>query len=385
MLIINTSSLPIYTWAPDLEDGALRQASNCADLPVAFHHVAVMADGHQGYGVPIGAVLPLSDALSPYAVGNDIGCGMGLLPTTLSRDEVLTPVKTKSGAPGPTARDEIMGWVQSTVPAGSGVSQDAALPERIERLLHTAFDAMEEAAAATDVPLTTSQSVKPGAGKPLTRGDFLARGRAHAGTLGSGNHFIELLAGPDGEVAVLIHSGSRGVGGLICSNFHRMALSFVSTAGHELPDPGLAWLPLSSRGTADDPWVLAGRCYQVALRAGLDYAKANRQTMLERVGEIIERRFSDSLQWDQLINIHHNDAALEEHYGSQVWVHRKGAVKAPLGAPAIIPGSMGTGTMVGRGLGKPESFTSCSHGAGRVLSRGRARQELSLQEQLESI
>jgi tRNA-splicing ligase RtcB len=309
MLIINTSALPIYTWAPDLEEGALRQASNCADLPVAFHHVAVMADGHQGYGVPIGAVLPLSQALSPYAVGNDIGCGMGLLPTKLSREDLMAPVKTKSGGSGPAARDEIMGWVQSTVPAGAGSSSAAPLPNGIERLLHSAFDAMEEAAEATGVDLSTTQSFKPGAGKPLTREEFLARGRAHAGTLGAGNHFIELLADPDGQVSVLIHSGSRGVGALICSNFHRMALTFASTTGHPLPDPGLAWLPLSSTGPEDDPWGRAGRCYQVALRAGLDYAKGNRQMMLETVGEIIERRFHDVLEWDRLINIHHNDAA----------------------------------------------------------------------------
>ncbi len=384
MLTITAARLPIYSWAPDLEEGALRQAINCANLPVAFHHVAVMADGHQGYGVPIGAVLALSDAISPYAVGNDIGCGMGLLPTRLTRKELLSPLKTRSGGPGPVARDEIMGWVQSTVPAGTGASRSATLPPNIKQLLESAFDAMEEAAAATGIPLSTSQSPKPEGGKSLSREEFLDRGRAHAGTLGAGNHFIELLAGPDEEVAILIHSGSRGVGGLICANFHRMAFAFASTSNDSLPDPGLAWLPLSGNGHGD-PWAKAGSCYRVALNAALDYAKANRQLMLETVGEIIERRFPNSLVWDDLINIHHNDATLEEHYGAWVWVHRKGAVKAPKGAPTITPGSMGTGTIVGRGLGKPESFSSCSHGAGRVLSRGRARQVLSLQEQLERI
>jgi tRNA-splicing ligase RtcB (3'-phosphate/5'-hydroxy nucleic acid ligase) len=244
---------------------------------------------------------------------------------------------------------------------------------------------MEEAAAATGVTLSTTQSLKKDAGKPLTREDFLARGRSQAGTLGAGNHFIELLAGPEGEVAILIHSGSRGVGGLICSNFHRMAIAFASSSDHSLPDPGLAWLPLSVESTADDRWVSAGRCYQEALSAGLEYARANRRLMLEKAGDIIERRFPNSLAWDELINIHHNDASFEHHYGSSVWVHRKGAVKASKGAPTITPGSMGTGTIVGRGLGNPEAFRSCSHGAGRVLSRGRAREVLSLQDQLEKV
>src|SRR5205085_648443 len=129
----------------------------------------------------------------------------------------------------------------------------------------------------------------------------------------------------------------------------------------------------------------AGRCYVDALHAGLEYAERNRRRMLEIVGDIVERRFPDAMRWDGIVNIHHNDATHEEHFGRLVWVHRKGAVKAGRDTTTITPGSMGTGSYLGRGLGHPDSFTSCSHGAGRNRSRSRARRELSLQHELEMI
>jgi tRNA-splicing ligase RtcB len=386
--VIEQARLPIYSWAARLEAGALAQAINCANLPRAFHHVAVMADGHEGYGVPIGAVLALEDAVSPYAVGNDIGCGMALLPTGLHRDDLLGPVTTRSGQPGPVARDDIMGWVQSTIPAGPQRRRqhDEHGDDDVDTLLHAAFDAMEQASAVCGVPLSTSQSTTPDAGQPLARDELLARGRTQVGTLGSGNHFVELLAGPDGDVWVLVHSGSRGVGGLVCANFHRMALAHCAAREHALADPGLAWLPVRRDGRVDDdPWATAGACYERAMRAALDYAVQNRQRMLEAIAGIVERRFPHAMRWDQAVDIHHNDATLEEHYGERVWVHRKGAVKATAGTPTITPGSMGTGSVLGRGLGSAASFCSAAHGAGRALSRGQARRELSLEQQLATV
>ncbi len=375
--------LPVLSWAPELEEGALRQAQDCANLPVAHHHVAVMADGHQGYGVPIGAVLALDGALSPYAVGNDIGCGMAVVPTTLTTDEVLAPVTTRSGAPGAIARDDIMGWVQTTIPSGNEAHRDPPPDRMVTELLAAAYDAMEQASAASRLELTTSQSTKPGTGRPLPRDAFEQRGLAQAGTLGSGNHFIELLAGPEDEVWVMLHSGSRGVGSAICNNFHRMALEHCHERGHDLPDPGLAWLPRAD--DAGDRWAEVGECYERAMKAGLLYAERNRQRMLEAIGDIVERRFPGVMQWDGIVNIHHNDATFEHHFERDVWVHRKGAVKAAEGTDTITPGSMGSATYLGVGLGNPESFESCSHGAGRVRSRGRARAELSLDEELAAI
>jgi tRNA-splicing ligase RtcB len=388
MKVIDGARLPIYSWASELEPGALAQAVNCADLPTAHHHVAVMADGHQGYGVPIGAVLALDGALSPYAVGNDIGCGMALLATALSRDDLMHPISTRSGRPDQIGRDEIMGAVQRAVPAGmEGHADRSHRPDKeVDRLLHAAFDAMEEATTACGAPLSTSQSTDAGRGRPLTRDDLVARGRSQAGTLGSGNHFVELLAGPEGDVWILVHSGSRGVGGLICANFHRLALAHCADSGHSLADPGLAWLPVSKDGGGDrDTWHVAGRCYERAMLAALAFAELNRHRILETIAGAIERRHPGVIGWDETVNIHHNDAVCEEHYGRSVWVHRKGAVKATMATATITPGSMGTGSILGRGLGNGESFCSAAHGAGRALSRSRARRELSLEEELAGV
>jgi tRNA-splicing ligase RtcB (3'-phosphate/5'-hydroxy nucleic acid ligase) len=380
--VIERAALPVWSWARDLEAGAREQALNCAALPVTFHHVAVMADGHQGYGVPIGAVIALRDALSPYAVGNDIGCGMAIVPTTVTRGDILGPVMTRSGSHGPIARDDIMGWVQTTVPSGNDTHRRPITGSPVDPLLVSAFNAMEEAATVSGIALSTSQSPRQDdKAPPLTREDFLHRGKMQLGTLGSGNHFIELLAGPEDDTWLMLHSGSRGVGGAICNNFHRMATAYCAEQGYDLPDSGLAWLPTDDDGT----WGRVAACYAEALNAGLAYAEHNRRHMLEAVASIVERRFPDSLRWDGMINIHHNDATLESHYGDSVWVHRKGAVKASARTATITPGSMGSATWIGEGKGAPESFSSCSHGAGRTRSRSRARAELSLQRELETV
>ncbi|HWC37928.1 MAG TPA: RtcB family protein [Acidimicrobiales bacterium] len=388
MKVIDGASLPIYSWASELEPGALAQAVNCANLPRTVHHLAVMADGHQGYGVPIGAVLALDGALSPYAVGNDIGCGMALVATSLSREDLSRPIATRSGQPGQTARDDIMGSVQRAIPAGPDSHGDRRQRRDadVDDLLDTAFDAMDEAAAASAIPLSTSQSTDTAQGKPLTRADFVSRGRAQVATLGSGNHFIELLAGPEGDVWVLVHSGSRGVGGLICANFHRLALAHCAAQGVALADPGLAWLPVASAGDRQpDRWHVAGRCYERAMGAALAYAELNRHRMLHTIAEAIERRHPGVMRWNETVNIHHNDAVCERHYDRWVWVHRKGAVKATAGTATITPGSMGTGSVLGRGLGNPTSFCSAAHGAGRALSRSRARRDLALDDELTAV
>ena len=344
---IEDGALPIYSWAVGLEDGARQQAVNCANLPVAHHHVAVMADGHVGYGVPIGAVVAFRDAISPYAVGNDIGCGMAIIPTTITRAEMTA------------RRDEIMGWVQSTVPSGNAGHKDPVEDHALDAILTDAYDAVASVCATVDVE----------------RDAFMARGHKQLGSLGSGNHFFELLVGEDDDVWVMVHSGSRGIGSAICNNFHQLALAYCEGEGIELPDPGLAWLPMDGRG----------RAYERAMNAALDFAQRNRGHILSIAAQTIEHRFPGSLRWDETINIHHNDARLERHFGADVWVHRKGAVKAGDGTPTITPGSMGTATWVGEGRGNALSFESCSHGAGRTKSRGKARKELSLQDELAAI
>src|SRR5437588_10497284 len=169
MAIIEAAALPIYSWAPGLERGALRQAVNCANLPVASHHVAVMADGHQGYGVPVGAVMALKDAISPYAVGNDIGCGMAMVPTGLDREHVIGPLPPRGGKTGAVARDEIMRQIQARIPAGMGVRRSAPASPGVPSLLEDAFDGLEKASGSCGIPLSTSQSPEPARGKPLSR------------------------------------------------------------------------------------------------------------------------------------------------------------------------------------------------------------------------
>lgn len=388
-ILDSRARLPVYSWAAALEEGATAQAVNCANLDPAFHHVAVMADGHQGYGVPIGAVLALDGAVSPYAVGNDIGCGMALVPSRVSDSELLSPLPGRSGRPGEPARDEIMRQVQGAIPAGNerhgAHSSSGRHDARSDTLLAEAFDALTEAAAVSGVPMSTSQGARPDPARPLTRENLLSRGRAQAGTLGSGNHFVELLRSPTGQVWVLVHSGSRGFGGTVCANFHRMALAHCAETGIALPDPGLAWLPVAPPDARPNRWQRVGASYLRAMQAALGYAERNRSLMLEAVSDVFGRHFPDPFVWDEAVNIHHNDAAFEAHFGRDVWVHRKGAVKASAGTPTITPGSMGTGSVLGRGLGNPDAFCSAAHGAGRAMSRSRARKELSLEDQLELV
>jgi tRNA-splicing ligase RtcB len=277
--------------------------------------------------------------------------------------------------------------VQASVPSGMASHRAPVLDDAVDARLGLAFDALEAGSTASRVPLSTSQSTSGRGGRDLTRDDFVARGRVQVGTLGSGNHFVELLTGPDDDVWVMLHSGSRGIGGLVCNNFHRMALASCEQHGEHLVDQGLAWLPLprAHDGDAGDRWVEVGRAYQHALRNALEYAEHNRHRMMVTVAEIVEQRFPKSFRWDGMVNIHHNDATLEEHFGKTVWVHRKGAVKASRGTATITPGSMGSGSYLGRGLGNPDSFESCSHGAGRVRSRAKARAELDLRGELAAI
>lgn len=374
MRILQGARLPVHTWADDLEDGAGRQARNCADMPVAFHHVAVMADGHQGYGVPIGAVLALDSAIAPYAVGNDIGCGVAVVPTDLHRDDVLAP--GRNGAQ--PLRDRVMSTIQREIPADRGGSEARGADD----LLEQAWQAIAESARVTGLPATTAQGVDARSGSALSREELFRRGRAQLGTLGAGNHFLEMLSGPDGDVWLMLHSGSRGVGSLVCAHFHRIAVAHCRATGQPPPDPGLAWLPINA---GEGPWQAAGRLYERALHAALGYAERNRSRMLDIAGAAVERLAPGAVRGGEAVSIHHNDATLEEHFGRPLWVHRKGAVKASLGTTTIIPGSMGTGSYLGRGLGNPDAFMSCSHGAGRRLSRTRARHDLSLQRELAAV
>lgn len=319
--------LPVKSWCDRVEPGALEQAGHLANHPKLFRHVALMPDCHVGFGMPIGGVAAFCDAVIPNAVGVDIGCGMCAVRSDLpahavSRDQIRTCLEQ----------------VKRQVPLGEGHGHRE--PQRWDRLdeLPGWLDARARGLAARNL-----------------------------GTLGGGNHFIELQAGDDGMLWLMLHSGSRNLGCRIAEYHHRKAVEHCSRQGVRLPCTELAFLDADSE---------PGRAYIREMGLALAYALENRRRMMEAF-KVALRHTCAGVDFVQEINIHHNYAALEEHFGQKVWVHRKGATSAKRGETGIIPGSMGTPSYIVRGRGAAESFTSCSHGAGRVMGRRAASRTLS--------
>jgi len=314
--------VPILSWCEDVEEGALEQARNLATHPVVFHHVALMPDCHLGYGMPIGGVIACENAVIPNAVGVDIGCGMAAVQTDL-RNEDIHAIRIK----------EILFQLGLRIPVG--------FEHQIEDQEWNGFD------DAPDIPIV--QQELPSARKQL-------------GTLGGGNHFIEIQAGDDGHIWLMLHSGSRNFGYKIAKTYNKKAMELCTRWHSQLPpghgEDSLAFLPIGSS---------EAREYIEAMNFALAFARANRDAMLVVFKDIFQ--VATGGKFEQEINIHHNFAALENHFGKNVWVHRKGATQAREGQFGIIPGSMGTSSYIVRGLGNAESFESCSHGAGRASGR----------------
>jgi len=325
--------VPIKSWCGEIEAEALGQAVDLARHPVIFHHVALMPDCHVGYGMPIGGVIASHEAVIPNAVGVDIGCGMGAVQTSLAVSAVdrsqLRMIVTE---------------VKRNVPCGEGHAHQQ--PQEWEAL---------------DVHMDGC----------LKRGWYSRHVRELAfrnlGTLGGGNHFIEVQAGDDGRVWLMIHSGSRHLGNVIARHYHQVAQTLNRRWRAALPAQDLAFLPTDSE---------EGQAYIADMNFSLAYARENRRRIMEGFMAAVSAVFPD-IDFDETINIHHNYAALEHHFGANVWVHRKGATAASEGQTGIIPGSMGSPSYIVRGLGNPESFMSCSHGAGRVMGRKAASRSLS--------
>lgn len=327
-----TQKVPIKSWCSNIEQGALEQAKNLSTLPFVFKHVSLMPDCHQGYGMPIGGVIATKDVIIPNAVGVDIGCGMCLLETPYTTEQVTTDVIKK-----------IMGRIRQEVPLGfehQKVPQDETLMPKRE---------------FTDI-------IKKEYSSALRQ----------LGTLGGGNHFIEIQKDEEGKVYVMIHSGSRNLGKKVCDYYNKLAIELNKKWASGIPDSyQLNFLPISS----DE-----GKDYIKDMNYCLDFAYANRMLMINRIKNI----FEEMLPTDCLFvttNIHHNYAALEEHFGENVWIHRKGATLAEEGTTGLIPGSQGTSSYIVEGLGNKESFNSCSHGAGRRMSRSDAERNLNLEEE----
>ena len=326
--VISSERIPIKLWLDDIEDGALEQAKNLANLSFAFKHIAIMPDSHQGFGMPIGGVLATKDVIIPNAVGVDIGCGMIAVKTSLTEIDTDT-IKT------------IMGKVRNVVPVG--------FSHQSSKQTWEGFD------DAPDIEVIQRE---------------LESAKMQLGTLGGGNHFIEIQSGNDGHIWLMIHSGSRNFGLKTADFYHKKAISLCERWVSDIPTKDLSFLPLS---TAE------GKEYFDAMKYSLSFAQANRSLMMKNILEIVSDLTGATVE--QEVNIHHNYAQFENHFGENVIVHRKGATKATIDTIGIIPGSMGAHSYIVSGKGNPESFMSCSHGAGRKMSRNEATKTLDLEKE----
>ncbi len=338
-VVNNHPGVPIKMWLPYLEDGAEQQAKNLAALPFVFKHVAIMPDSHQGFGMPIGGVLATEGVVIPNAVGVDIGCGMCALKTPISE---LSKDSIKA----------IMDKIRETVPVG--------------------FKHHETAQQLSYMP-KGKIAMHPLLVDSIVNRQFNAA-MYQVGTLGGGNHFIELQHGNDDHIWIMVHSGSRNLGKTVAEHYNKIAKDLnVKWKSAVPPSWDLAFLPLDST---------EGQKYLAEMEYCVEFAFCNRQLIMKRICEAIDAvtgiRFTDS----EMINIAHNYSAMENHFGENVLVHRKGATRARAGEIGIIPGSQGTKSYIVEGKGNSESFHSCSHGAGRKLSRRKATETLDLAEQI---
>ena len=332
---IEYTPAPVCIWTEDVTPDALRQLAQVARLPFVHSHVAVMPDMHAGIGSTIGSVIPTRGAIVPAAVGVDIGCGM--IAARLSIDANALP--DSLGA----VRSEI----EARVPVGFAMHDEGNVRTSGVARLKSGYDVLTARVPA----LATMMKHRDGWQRQI-------------GTLGGGNHFIEVCLDERERVWVMLHSGSRGIGNRIGSYFIALAREEMLALDAKLPDRNLAWL---REGTESFD------LYVEALGWAQDYASENRAQMLALVLEALRATLPPFEVTEHAVNCHHNYVARERHFGAEVWVTRKGAIRAGAGELGIIPGSMGARSYIVRGKGSAESFCSCAHGAGRRMSRSQAK------------
>jgi tRNA-splicing ligase RtcB len=328
--VITVGKVPVKLWLDDIEEGAMAQAIDLSMLPFAYHHIAIMPDAHQGYGMPIGGVMATIGVVVPNAVGVDIGCGMRAVKTN------LTDLSTEE-------KKILMGKIREVVPVGFNHHK--------EKREWSGFY------SAPDVQIIREE---------------LDSAHHQLGTLGGGNHFIELQKGSDGFIWIMLHSGSRNFGLKIAKEYHEKAKTLCAQWYSALPTDELSFLPMDSA---------EGIEYLAAMSFATSFGIESRKRMLEDIAWVFSSVFS-AVVFEEPIDVAHNYARMENHFGKNVMVHRKGAISARAGEIGIIPGSQGTKSYIVKGKGNPESFTSCSHGAGRKMSRTRAEKELSLEDEI---
>lgn len=319
----------VLNWASDLDNRALEQAQRAAALPFVDGHVALMADAHVGLGATIGSVIPTKGAIIPAAVGVDLGCGM-----------IATRLDLTS-ADLPDDLSPLHNMITRSVPAGVGQGHMT-----------------KQQAKILDDPRTENLSDKQ-----------KSKAAKQLGTLGSGNHFVEICLDETDQVWIVLHSGSRGIGNQLATSHIQGAKKLMRDHFIELEDPDLAYL------VQDTPEFDA---YVRDMRWAQDYALINRQVMMDAVHSQVEWFLNRPVATDAPINCHHNFCEMEHHNGRDVWITRKGAIRARSGDLGVIPGSMGTQSYIVRGLGSDSSYHSSSHGAGRRMSRRKARETLDV-------
>lgn len=326
-------NVPCYVWSDQgsIEQGAIDQIKNSSSLPFTFHHTSLMADGHTGYGVPIGSVVALKDVISPFMVGVDIGCGICAIKTDLVGIDTSTLKK-------------IMSDIRKAVPVGFSKHQK---PVDLEL--------MPDAEGCSIVQQEFNNAA------------------LSLGSLGGGNHFIEIQLDADDCIWIMIHSGSRNLGYKVAKHYNEVAVNLNEKWFSVVPKSWeLAFLPTDSQEGVD---------YIQEMNYCVEYALQNRKLMMKLVCDAFQYHTQCNFEQYEgldLINIAHNYAALENHYGKNVMIHRKGATRARTTDIGTIPGSQGTNSYIVRGRSNPESFNSCSHGAGRTMSRTKARETLDL-------
>lgn len=356
MQVLTDSKTLIKAWIDgvELEDAARAQLENLASLPFIHRHIAVMPDVHAGCGSTVGSVIPTDQAIIPAAVGVDIGCGMIAVRTSLNASDL------------PDNLSGIRSAIEGAVPHGRTANGDPNNDRGAWNDLPTHI--------ADSSQLRRSQRALNGIAEKIDDRKFdraVKNFHRHAGTLGTGNHFVEVCLDQDERVWIMLHSGSRGIGNAIGRTYIEKAKEEMRRWHINLPDVDLAYLPEGSTHFAN---------YIEAMLWAQDFAAFNRRAMLDSTLKAVRPLLPDFTLTDEAINCHHNYATRENHFGRNVWVTRKGAVAARKDQLGIIPGSMGARSFIVRGKGNQESFCSCSHGAGRRMSRTQARKQFTIED-----
>lgn len=337
MYEIELNNVPVKIWAKGVDPLAMKEIVNLSTLPFIFHHLAFMPDAHGGKGMPIGGVLATRGVVIPNAVGVDIGCGMCAVKTSLRVEDI----------PSEVLRKQILRGIRKQIPLGFDHHKTA----QDEAFMPQGFDIDKLTVVGQQYVSATKQ----------------------VGTLGGGNHFLELQKDTEGQLWIMIHSGSRNLGAQVGMYYNDKAKmlnrSWFSSVN---PDIDMAFLPMQS-DMAHAYWDEMNYCVEFAL--------CNRRLMMQRICQVIGDVYPGA-QFEPMINIAHNYACWENHFDDDVIIHRKGATRASLGETGIIPGSQGTKSYIVEGLGNPDSFQSCSHGAGRLMSRTEAVRNLSLEDEI---